>query len=109
MQAGLLRDIITIEKSEDTVNPANGEQLQTWIQVWKGRAKVDHSSGTQAVVNGETVNRITKKVTIRTKPAFQDKLSMLRIVIAGDAYRILAKDVRGRDMATIFTVELINE
>lgn len=109
MQAGLLRDIITIERSEDTVNPANGEQIQSWVQVWKGRAKVDHSSGTQAVVNGETVNRITKKVTIRTKPAFHDKLSMLRIVIADDAYRILAKDVRGRDMATIFTVELINE
>lgn len=109
MQAGLLRDIVTIERSEDTVNPTNGEQIQNWIQVWKGRAKVDFSSGGQMVVNGETVNRITKKVTIRTKPAFQDKLSMLRIVIAGDVYRILAKDVRGRDMATIFTVELINE
>lgn len=109
MQAGLLRDIVTIERSEDTVNPTNGEQIQNWIQVWKGRAKVDFSSGGQMVVNGETVNRITKKVTIRTKPAFQDKLSMLRIGIAGDAYRILAKDVRGRDMATIFTVELINE
>lgn len=109
MQAGLLRDIITIERCEDTVNPANGEQIQSWVQVWKGRAKVDHSSGNQVVVNGETVNRITKKVTIRTKPTFQDKLSMLRIVISGDAYRILAKDVRGRDMATIFTCELINE
>lgn len=109
MQAGLLRDIITIEKAEDTVNPVNGEQIRTWVQVWKGRAKVDFSSGSQAVTNGETVNRITKKVTIRTKPAWSEKLSMLRMVIDGDAYRILAKDVRGRDMATIFTVELINE
>lgn len=109
MQAGLLRDIITIEKAEDTVNPVNGEQIRTWVQVWKGRAKVDFSSGSQIVTNGETVNRITKKVTIRTKPAWSEKLSMLRMVIDGDAYRILAKDVRGRDMATIFTVELINE
>ena len=60
-------------------------------------------------MNGETINRITKKVTIRTKPAFTEKLSMLRIVINGDNYRILAKDVRSRDMATIFTCELINE
>lgn len=109
MQAGLLRDIITIEKSEETVNQANGEQNISWIPVWKGRAKVDFSSGSQAVVNGETVNRITKKVTIRTKPTFSEKLSLLRIVIDGEAYRILAKDIRGRDMATIFTVELINE
>lgn len=109
MQAGLLRDIITIEKAEDAVNPQNGEQLQTWVQVWRGRAKVDFSSGSQVVTNGETVNRMTKKVTIRTKPTWTEKLSMLRIVMDGDAYRILAKDVRGRDMATIFTVELINE
>lgn len=109
MQAGQLREIITIEKAVDTVNPVNGEQLRSWSQVWRGRAKVDFSSGTQAVSNGETINRITKKVTIRTKPSFADKLSMMRIVIGGDSYRILAKDVRSRDMATIFTVELINE
>lgn len=109
MQAGLLRDIVTIEKAEDAVNPANGEQIQTWVQIWKGRAKVDFSSGSQAVSNGETLNRITKKVTVRTKPAFSEKLSMLRMIIDNDSYRILAKDVRGRDMATIFTVELINE
>lgn len=109
MQAGLLRDIITIERCEDSKNATNGEQIQRWIPAWKGRAKVDFSSGNQAVVNGETVNRMTKKVTVRTKPTFQDKLSRLRIIIDGDAYRILAKDVRSRDQATIFTVELINE
>ena len=109
MQAGLLKDFIVIERAEDSVNPDNGEQLRSWVQLWRGRAKVDFSSGSQSVVNGETVNRITKKVTIRTKPAFTDKLSMLRIVINDDNYRILAKDVRSRDMAIIFTCELINE
>lgn len=109
MQAGLLKDIVEVQRAEDALDPDNGEQLRTWVILWRGRAKVDFSSGSQAVVNGETVNRITKKVTIRTKPAFTDKLSMLRIVINGDSYRILAKDVRGRDMATIFTCELINE
>lgn len=109
MQAGLLRDIITIEKAVNTINPDNGEQIRSWTEVWRGRAKVDFSSGTQALSNGETFNQITKKVTVRTKPVFAEKLSMLRMIIAGDAYRILAKDVRNRDMATIFTVELINE
>ena len=30
MQAGLLRDIITIEESFETVNPDNGEQMLSW-------------------------------------------------------------------------------
>ena len=109
MQAGLLRDKITIERSDVTHNTENGEQVTSWQQVWSGRAKVDFSSGSQLVSNNETINTITKRVTIRTKPAFNEKLSNLRILIDGEYYRILAKDVRGRDMATIFTCELINE
>lgn len=109
MQAGLLRDKITIERSDVTHNTENGEQVTSWQQVWRGRAKVDFSSGSQLVSNNETINTITKKVTIRTKPAFNEKLSNLRILIDGEYYRILAKDVRSRDMATIFTCELINE
>lgn len=109
MQAGTLKDIIEIQKAVETANSDNGEQRMTWQQLWRGRAKVDFSSGSQAVLNNETINTITKRVTIRTKPAFNEKLSMLRIVINGDNYRILAKDVRSRDMATIFTCELINE
>ena len=109
MQAGLLRDKITIERSDVTHNYENGEQVTSWQQVWSGRAKVDFSSGSQLVSNNETINTMTKKVTIRTKPAFNEKLSNLRILIDGEYYRILAKDVRSRDMATIFTCELINE
>lgn len=109
MQAGLLRDKITIERSDVTHNSENGEQVTSWQQVWSGRAKVDFSSGSQLVSNNETINTMTKKVTIRTKPAFNEKLSNLRILIDGEYYRILAKDVRSRDMATIFTCELINE
>ena len=109
MQAGLLRDKITIERSDVTHNTENGEQVTSWQQVWSGRAKVAFSSGSQLVSNNETINTITKKVTIRTKPAFNEKLSNLRILIDGEYYRILAKDVRSRDMATIFTCELINE
>lgn len=109
MQAGLLRNKITIERSDVTHNTDNGEQVTSWQQVWSGRAKVDFSSGSQLVSNNETINTITKTVTIRTKPAFNEKLSNLRILIDGEYYRILAKDVRSRDMATIFTCELINE
>lgn len=109
MQAGLLRDKVSIERLSVSVNESNGEQCLEWSLIWSGRAKVDFSSGGQFVSNGETINTITKRVTIRTKPVFADKLSNLRIIIDGEHYRILAKDVRQRDMATIFTCELINE
>ena len=109
MQAGLLRNKITIERSSISYNADNGEQVLAWSVVWSGRAKVDFSSGSQMVMNGETINTISKTVTIRTKPAFNQKLSELRMQIDGEYYRILAKDVRTRDMATIFTCELINE
>ena len=109
MQAGLLRDKITIERSVVTYNADNGEQQLSWQPVWSGRAKVEFSSGSQLVSNNETINTITKRVTIRTKPAINEKLSNLRILIDGEYYRILAKDVRHKDMATIFTCELINE
>lgn len=109
MQAGLLRDKITIERSTVSVNAENGEQIIVWSAIWSGRAKVDFSSGSQLVSNNETINTISKRVTIRTKPAFNEKLSNLRMLIDGEYYRILAKDVRSKDMATIFTCELINE
>ena len=109
MQAGLLRDKVTIERASVSHDADNGEQELSWVAVWSGRAKVDFSSGSQLVSNNETINTITKRVTIRTKPAFNEKLSGLRMLIDGEYYRILAKDVRSRDMATIFTCELINE
>ena len=109
MQAGLLRDKVTIERSTVSVNAENGEQIIVWSAIWSGRAKVDFSAGSQLVSNNETINTISKRVTIRTKPAFHEKLSNLRMLIDGEYYRILAKDVRARDMATIFTCELINE
>ena len=109
MQAGLLRDKVTVERSIVTYNADNGEQQLSWTVVWSGRARVEYSSGSQLVSNNETINTITKRVTIRTKPAFNDKLSQLRMLIDGEYYRILAKDVRHKDMATIFTCELINE
>ena len=109
MQAGLLRDKITIERSSVSLNEENGEQQLMWSAIWNGRAKVDFSSGGQMISNNETINTITKRVTIRTKPAFNEKLSNLRLLIDGEYYRILAKDVRSKDMAIIFTCELINE
>ena len=109
MQAGLLRDFVEVYRQTVTRNATNGEQESAWVKAWRGRARVEFSSGTQMLENNETINTLTRKVTIRTKPAFTDKLSTLRIKIGADFYRILSRDIRDTDMATIMIVELINE
>lgn len=109
MQAGLLRNIISVEQSSVTRDAASGEQQLSWTQIWRGRARVEFSSGTQMMENGETLNTITRRVTIRTKPAFSQPLSTLRLVIDGKYYRILSMDVRVTDMASVIIAELINE
>ncbi len=109
MQAGLLRDFVEVYRQSVTKSPINGETIIDWVQVWRGRARVEFSSGSQMLENNETINTITRKVTIRTKPAFSDKPTTLRIKIGSDYYRILSRDVRDTDMATIMIVELINE
>ena len=100
MQAGLLRDFIEVYRQSVTKNPTNGETIISWEKAWRGRARVEFSSGTQMVENNETINTITRKVTIRTKPVFSDKLTTLRIKIGSDYYRILSRDIRDTDMAT---------
>lgn len=106
MQAGLLRDIITIEKSAIVRDDTGGQNL-IWTSFWRGRAEVKQSKGSQVVRNGEVYNTVTKQVTVRTKPRFSVK--DMRLDIAGQKYRILSMDVRVRDMATVFICELINE
>ena len=104
----MLRDRITIERSTFTRNQDGSENL-SWSVIWRGRARVEQSSGTQSNLNGETFNTVTKRVTIRTKPAIRDIPSQLRVLIDSRYYRILSIDVRQTDMATIMIVELINQ
>lgn len=108
MQAGLLREIIEVHHSVETRSAISGEQQLTWQLLWRGRARVQFSSGTQLLENNETVNVVTRKVTIRTKPFFEGALSTLRVKIGTDWYRILSRDIRITDQATILIVELIN-
>lgn len=108
MQAGLLRDRITLEKATVTRNDDGSESI-AYTTRWSGRAKVEQSSGTMVNANGETFNTITKRITIRTKPAITELPSMLRVSYAGKYYRVLSIDARITDMATIMIVELINQ
>lgn len=108
MQAGLLREIITVEKCTIT-RMTDGSEKMTWCSLWRGRARVEQTSGTMANFSGETFNTATKRITIRTKPAINEVLSTIRVNYAGKYYRVLSLDVRHWDMATIMVVELINQ
>lgn len=105
MRAGLLKDFVKIETPVRTAT-RYGSQETTWSEYWSGRAWVRFSSGTQVVENGETFNRVTKKVTIRYKTDVQSKM---RLVINEKKYRILSIDESRSDQSTTLTVELINE
>lgn len=105
MQAGLLRDRITLEEAVVT-RDKYGAQNTEWASVWSGRAWVRFSSGSQVVLNGETQNTITRKITIRTRFAVNHRM---RIVYGQDHYRILSIDDSALDRSKTMTVELINE
>lgn len=108
MQAGLLREIIEIERAHIEKNPDNGEEVIVWRLLWRGRARVEQTSGSLQLTNGETYNAVTKRITIRTKPVLHDLPSKLRVKYNGQAYRVLSIDPRITDMATIMMVEQIN-
>ncbi len=105
MNAGTMRDIITVE-SMIIDRDEMGGQRQLWNPYWRGKAWVRFSSGARKVENGETVNTMTKKVTVRHHPRFTPDM---RIDIGGLKYRILSMDVNRKDMSVTFSVELINE
>jgi len=108
MQAGLLREILEIERVQIVKNPENGEEVMTWRQLWRGRARVEQTSGSLQLTNGETYNAVTKRITIRTKPVLNDLPSRLRVKYNGQYYRVISIDPRITDMATIMMVEQIN-
>lgn len=109
MQAGLLREIIEIERVQIVKNPDNGEEVMTWLLHWRGRARVEQTSGSLQLTNGETYNAVTKRITIRTKPVLHDLPSKFRVRFRGQLYRVLSIDPRITDMATIMMVEQINQ
>lgn len=105
MNAGTMRDIISVE-SQTITRDEMGGQTQEWKPYWRGKAWVRFSSGSRKAVNGEIVNTMTKKVTVRHHPRFSPDM---RLDIDGLKYRILSIDTSKKDMSTTFTVELINE
>ena len=105
MNAGTMRDMITVESMTMTRDDTGGQQRQ-WSTYWRGKAWVRFSSGGRKSVDGEIINTMTKKVTVRHHPAFRPDM---RLVIEGLRYRILSIDTNKRDMSVTFTVELINE
>lgn len=105
MQAGLLRDFITIEVAEITRDEF-GAQVRLWKPHWKGRARVQYSSGSTSVQNGETVTSVTRRITIRARVSVS---TQMRITVGEQHYSILSIDDSSRDLSKVMICELINE
>lgn len=105
MQAGLLNDTIELIECV-TTRDAFGAEVQTWQSHWKGRARVQFSSGKRFNDNGEIFNTTTRKITVRKQVGVDVKM---RVIYNGQQYRIITIDSRRSDMSAILTCDLINE
>lgn len=65
IRAGLLNEIITILSPTYRVNEF-GEKVQTYVETYTTRAKVEHVSGNRSNENNEIFYSYTKTFTVRS-------------------------------------------
>lgn len=80
MQAGLLRQVITIQTRTST-SDAFGQPLVSWVDLLTTRAEITSVSGNEKLRTLQVNSEITHEVTVRYQPAFADPTAM-------DAWRI---------------------
>ena len=105
MQAGLLTELITLQRYE-SVRDMYGGVTDTWVKAFDARAWVRFKSGARKMVNGELVNYESNSIEVRLNKAITVKM---RIEFDGQRYRILSLYHDRKKMATIMEVEGINE
>ena len=106
MRAGLLNNIISVEKPE-VISDEFGANSLKWVQhIPKTRAKVTYSSGSRTNENNEITFAYEVVFTIRIYHKVDERM---RIIWEGKKYRILSiEEDRTLQQLTIKT-ELINE
>jgi SPP1 family predicted phage head-tail adaptor len=105
MQAGLLRDIIEIEKviiTKDTY----GSDIETYEYYLKTKAQVIYSSGNRNITNSEVVYNYNTTFVIRY---YIEITESMRIKFGGRYYRILSIENNKQFQQKTVITELINE
>lgn len=105
MQAGLLKEWITIEE-ESIIRDEFGGQIKEWIEKIKTRARIQFKSGDQVLENREEIHTVTNVVTIRYRPGISRQM---RLKWGSEKYRILSIDRNRTEQSLVIKCELINE
>lgn len=105
MQAGLLKECITIEQPTIRQNVYGANELE-WSKLVDTRAFVNYTSGNRMTANNEVVWSYQINFTIRIYHKVNEKM---RIIWQGRKYRILAIEPDKDKQKLTIRTELINE
>ncbi len=105
MQAGLLNEIILIERNHLHRN-SYGEEQSAWELHIKTRARIDFRGANNVIENDERV--FTRSLTFIVR-IYHDIRNDDRIIYNSQKYRIMSIEKRKNEMRQIITAELINE
>lgn len=105
MQAGLLQEIILIERNHLHRNEF-GEEQTVWELHTQTRARVDWKAGNNIIENDERVFTRQLNFIIRY---YHDIRDTDRIIWRGRKYRVLYIEEHKHEQRKIITAELINE
>lgn len=105
MNAGILKETITILQPRTTVNEY-GEQVQMYIDKFTTRARVDWNGGNRNITNDEVLYNYQRTFHMR----FYHTVSEFDVVLwQGKKYRIINIERIREYNEQIITTELINE
>ena len=105
MQAGLLKECITIEQPTISQNVYGANELE-WSKFVDTRAFVNYTSGNRMTANNEVIWSHQVNFTIRVYHQVNEKM---RIIWQGRKYRILAIEPDKNKQKLTIRTELINE
>ena len=105
MQAGLLKERITIEQPIISQNVYGANELE-WSTFIDTRASVNYTSGNRMTANNEVVWSHQVNFTVRV---YHDVNENMRIIWQGRKYRILAIEPDKDKQRQTIRTELINE
>lgn len=105
MQAGLLNDIIEIQKLI-TTKDAYGSDIETYEYFLKTKAQVIYSSGNRLITNNEITFNYNTTFVVRY---YIEVIESMRIKFQSRYYRILSIEQDKRLQKKTIITELINE
>lgn len=101
MQAGIMRQRVTLQRVARTQDPDTGEMANGWADVGQMWASVEPVSGREFIAGQATQNEVTARIVIRYRPGVT---AAMRAVHRGVIYNIEAvlPDPRsGREYLTL--------